>query len=146
MGNTAAFPHEHPLFLGTVGVAGHPSAHAYLNDQADFILAVGTGLNVLTRGPLSPALERAKIGLVNLDPGEAIRAADADIVLQADAGAAFAELRAMHRRAPFYQGTPQAYDLQRFVPKLAPTPDSQAQTRSDVLLQSEAIQVLEGFH
>ncbi len=145
MGNTAAFPHEHPLFLGTVGVAGHPSAHAYLNEEADVIVAVGTGLNVLTRGPLGPALDRAKLAVINLDPGEATRAADVNIVLRADAGAAFEELRAMHRREPFFHGAPKRYDLQRFVPKLAPVPAPTHEERSDVLLQSEAINIVEGF-
>ena len=60
MGNPGAFPNDHPLFLGMIGAAGHPSAHAYLDDRADRILAVGTGLDVMTRSGLNRALERAR--------------------------------------------------------------------------------------
>src|SRR6185312_12728026 len=35
MANCGAFPNGHPLYLGTIGAAGHPSAHAYVNERAD---------------------------------------------------------------------------------------------------------------
>ena len=146
MGNTAAFPHEHPLYLGMVGVAGHPSAHDYLNQEADLIVAVGTGLNVLTRGPIGTGLERADVAVVNVDAGEATRSTDVACVVEADAGAVFEALRRLLKKKPFYTGSPANYSLSRFVPKLAPRPEDEAPVKTEeVLLQSRAIKILEGF-
>lgn len=101
MANPAAFPQDHPLYLGVVGAAGHPSAHAYLNDRADLIVAVGTGLDLLTRHPIGPALARARMAVVNIDPGQILRTLDPEIVVAADAGLAFQALNELWRSRPF---------------------------------------------
>jgi acetolactate synthase I/II/III large subunit len=48
----AEVPNVDPLYLGMLGVAGHPSAHSYLRDRADLLFIVGSGFNAMTRGPL----------------------------------------------------------------------------------------------
>lgn len=146
MGNTAIFPHDDYLFLGTVGVAGHPSAHDYLNEKADLIVAVGTGLNALTRGPLEQALQRAHLAVVNVDPGEINRIVPGAHCIVADAGQAFGELRKRASARPFYHGTPKRYGLSRFVSQLAPSIKAGANDiPSDILLQSQAIEVLNKY-
>jgi len=146
MGNTAAFPHDDSLYLGTVGVAGHPSAHDYLNDEVDLIVAVGTGMNVLTRGPLEAALSRARVFVVNMDPGEAQRSVKVWDQIVGDAGLVFEELRHKSKRHPFYRGAPKGYELTRFVSQLAPVPGGSAnEDPSTYLRQSQAIEVLNPY-
>ena len=144
MGNTGAFPHEHELFLGAVGVAGHPSAHHYLNEEADVLIAVGTGLNIMTRGPLEKCLNRSQVIAVNLDPFEIQGAVPGASVIQSDAGEVFRHLRNMFFQHTFYHGKPDDYLLKRFVPKIAETEDSN-NIPAEALLQSQAISILQDY-
>jgi acetolactate synthase-1/2/3 large subunit len=54
----SAFPQEHHLFAGIIGAAGHPSAHAYLNERADAIVVVVSDLGAMVRGSVAVGLER----------------------------------------------------------------------------------------
>lgn len=144
MGNTGAFPHGHDLFLGTVGVAGHPSAHHYLNESCDLLIAVGTGLSIMTRGPLEPCLNRVNVIGVNLDGFEIQGAVPHAQVVRGDAGAVFRKLRTQFHRHTFFHGRPENYLLKRFVPKLAETTQTDDMP-TDALLQSQAIAMLEDF-
>ncbi len=145
MANPGAFPNDHPLYLGVVGAAGHPSAHAYLNDRADLIVAVGTGLGAMIRQPVGKALGRCKVAVVNVDAGEISGALEPALVVQGDAGLVFAELRVLRAAAPF-SFPPVACALTRFAPEIADAaPMSGAEARGGAaLLQSEAIEILEG--
>ncbi|HVJ88939.1 MAG TPA: thiamine pyrophosphate-dependent enzyme, partial [Labilithrix sp.] len=152
MASSGSFPHDHPLYLGTVGAAGHPSAHAYLNEEADLLVAVGTGLNVLTRHPLSSALQRAKVVAVNVDAGELRRTVDPAIVVEADAGVVFRSLSSLWKEKPFVVGAPSGYALTRYRPKLVEEakPSSEARVEgveasTGSLLQSDAIELLEAY-
>jgi acetolactate synthase I/II/III large subunit len=151
MANPGSFPNDHPLYLGVLGAAGHPSAHAYLNEQADLIIAVGSGLNALTRQPIGPALARCRLAVVNVDPGEITRALAPAIVVRGDAGLAFRELSAMldvfevtpSSRRPF-----EGQALRRYVAELAEGPSgvsSGVMTLGPArpLRQSEAMDVLQ---
>ena len=124
-------PNDDPLYLGMLGVAGHPSAHRYLRDQADLLVLVGSGLNAMTRGPLAgdPRDIGAKTILgVNIDIGELSRALQPQepslerswwagsavkfrVAVEADAGVVFAELLRLWREDPFTVATvaPQRY-------------------------------------
>ncbi|GAA2718882.1 MULTISPECIES: thiamine pyrophosphate-binding protein [Streptomyces] len=147
MGARAEFPNDDPLFLGVAGATGHPSAHAYLK-ESDLVVAVGTGLGVMTRGPLD--LASARLAVVNIDPGEAVRATDPGIVVEADAGAAFAALLALLEAEPFTAPAPEGYELRRYRPRPAPPTgreqrEQEMRTAGDSLLQSEAIAQLEEY-
>jgi acetolactate synthase-1/2/3 large subunit len=146
MGDPAAFPNDHPLYFGTIGAAGHPSAHAYVNEQADLVVAVGTGLGSMVRQPISKGLSRARLAVVNVDPGEAKRALNPAIVVESDAGAAFAALGALHAADPF-QAPKVAYELTRYRAQLVePHRESLRLGRAaqvEELRQSEAIAQLE---
>ena len=163
MSSKAAFPNSHPLHLGMVGMAGHPSAHAYLAERADLILAVGTGLNAMTRMPLGPALGNTALVIVNIDAGDASRAVAPEIVVEADARAVFERLLALHERAPMMFEPPPGHRLERYRPLLAPDhagpgePSTKTARRHEEtsrapvpsaccggLLQSEAIEILSG--
>lgn len=63
LSSKCAFPNEHPLYFGTLGVAGHPSAHDFINKQADLVLSLGTVQPLMMRGPISEGLERNTIAI-----------------------------------------------------------------------------------
>jgi acetolactate synthase-1/2/3 large subunit len=142
MGDAAAFPNDDPLWLGVVGAAGHPSAHAYLEEEADLVVAVGTGLNVMTRQPITRALERCTLAAVNVDAGELVRTAHASIVVEADAGEAFRALGARWDETPFSHAPIARYALTRYRPVLVDPPAS-GHRHAAPLLQSEALATLE---
>ena len=147
MATPGAFPNDHPLYLGTIGAAGHPSAHAYLNDRADVIVAVGTGLGAMIRQPIAKGLGRCTVAVVNVDPGEICRSVHPALVVEGDAGLVFQQLHDLRAAAPFAH-PPVAYELTRYLPELAPDAPSSVRPIGDVarggLLQSQAIDILEG--
>ena len=163
MANPGLFDHGDPLFLGTVGVAGHPSAHRYLNARADLVVAVGTGLDVMTRAPLSDASTHAALAVVNVDAGALLRSAAPELLIEADAGVAFRALRRAWDAEPFRCAAVDQYRLERFRPALSPsrparveaehgaihraTPSDSAHAAENPpeLRQSEALAMLEPY-
>ena len=143
MGSLGSFSHAHPLFLGAVGASGHPSAHDYLNREADLIVAVGTGLDIMTRRPIAEALARVALAVVNVDPGEACRATRPSLVVQADAGEAFRALTRTLEREPFRQRAPEGYALTRYLPTLARAASEAEAPPNGKILQSEALAILQ---
>ncbi len=144
MASTGAFSNEHPLYLGTVGAAGHPSAHDYLNHEADLIVAVGTGLDAMTRAPIGPGLARARVAVVNIDAGQPRRVLSPAIVVEADAGMAFTALAARLPARPFRHTPPAHYALTRYLPTLA-EPVALRLSDAPSLRSSEAIAVLQRY-
>jgi acetolactate synthase-1/2/3 large subunit len=145
MASTGAFPNDHRLYLGTVGAAGHPSAHAYVNHDADVLVAVGTGLDAMTRGPIARGLARARVAVVNVDAAAVRRILAPELVVEADAGLVFAALAARLAARPFRHAPPAGYALTRFVPLLDETPGGRPQlasTDAPSLRSSEAIAIL----
>jgi acetolactate synthase-1/2/3 large subunit len=145
IGDPGAFPNDEPRYLGTIGVAGHPSAHRYLNEEADLIVAVGSGLDVMTRAPITAALARVPVGVVNVDAGAILRVIDPAFVIEADAGAVFEDWLAAARQRPFQVPRPDGVAATRFVPRLAAPIDPGAAPPDGRLRQSEAIELLQGY-
>ncbi|HEX4461019.1 MAG TPA: thiamine pyrophosphate-binding protein [Polyangia bacterium] len=145
MGNVAAFPHDHPLFVGVVGAAGHPSAHDYLNDEADLIVAVGSGLDVMTRAPLARGLTRAAVALVNIDAAQARRTLEPALVVEADAGLVFARLNACLAERPFRHAPVEGYALRRYRIQPIAAPLRPEATRNDGLRSSVAVEILQRY-
>ncbi len=142
------FPNDDPLYLGMLGVAGHPSAHAYLKDQADLLIVVGADLNIMTRQPLGATLVDKKIAVVNIDVGEITRIISPALVIEADAGMVFKALLDLLKQKPFKVQPLQGYVPQIFKPLLAsPIPLDDRRSRADgpPLLQSEAIAIVQDF-
>jgi acetolactate synthase I/II/III large subunit len=145
MADPAAFPNGHPLYLGMVGVAGHPSAHRYLNEEADLIIAVGTGFNIMARAPIAMGLGRAKVAVVNIDVEKILNAITPALTVKADASPTFNALIARWRAEPFYASAVMNYKLTRFVAELDPPSQKKSEEydRDSVLLQSEALSILQ---
>lgn len=61
------FPESHPLSLGVLGLGGHPSARAYLEQGCDVVIAVGTSLGDLSTDGFSPLLQAATLVHVDID-------------------------------------------------------------------------------
>lgn len=143
MGNTGAFPQDDPLFLGVVGAAGHPSAHAYLNDEADLIVAVGTGLDAMTRGPVARGLQRAPVAVVNIDAAQVQRTLTPALVVEADAGCVFERLNARLAEQPFRHAPVAGYEPRRFRARAVPA--LRAQAPGDALRSSVAVELLQRY-
>lgn len=142
------FPNDDPLYLGTLGVAGHPSAHTYLKEQADLLIVVGAGLNIMTRQPLTSVLADKKIAVVNVDVGELTRIISPGLVVEADAGMAFKALLELLKQKPFNVQPLQGYVPQIFKPLLAPPillDDRIQRADEQPLLQSKAIAIVQDF-
>jgi acetolactate synthase-1/2/3 large subunit len=142
MGSPAAFPNDHPLYLGCVGAAGHPSAHAYLNEQADLVIAIGAELDVMTRQPWARGLERARVVAVSGDTEQVGQNVKLTLAVRGAPDAVLQALVELHALRPFLHDYEQE-PLRRYVPVLAPSPREEA-CLPDALLQSEAIALLEG--
>ena len=132
LSSKASFPNDDPLFLGTVGMAGEPSVHQYLRDQADLIVAVGTGLNALTRHPLSDVLAPERLAVVNIDKQEVLRFVQPAILLEADAGIVFGELNNLCDRQDIVPRATDRLSVTHYTPQLAPAlPSFDCQPRFD---------------
>jgi acetolactate synthase-1/2/3 large subunit len=143
-----AFPNDDPLYLGMVGVAGEPSAHHFVNEHADLIVAVGTDLNVMTTQPIRQALRPRRLAVVNIDVAAVSRVVRASLALEADAGAVFSRLNQLCDQAGVVPRAPAPVPVTRYTPRLAPdlAPDTFAPTpdpRGGHLLQSQALAMLQ---
>jgi acetolactate synthase-1/2/3 large subunit len=88
-----AFPTDHPRFLGFIGHTGHASANSAVH-EADFLLALGTRLDVRQTGTVTNAfVPQGRIAWINNDPDElAFPRVRTDWAVNADAGRAAASL------------------------------------------------------
>jgi len=142
----AEFANDDPLYLGCLGVAGHPSVHAYLKEKADLIVVVGSGLNFMTRQPLGSVLREKRIAVVNIDAGQIARITNPDIVIESDAGEVFRVLSELLERAPMKIKPIAGYTRRIFKPLLTPSlaaNNHDVETASPPLRQSEAIRYLQ---
>jgi len=147
-----AFPNDDLLYRGTVGVAGEPSAHEYLNEEADLIVAVGTGLSIMTRHPIAAGLTSERLIVVNAELNDFIRHRQPRLAITADAGQVCQRLLQHAEREQVAPRFCEPLPRRRFVPVLAPElADGKEQQNTgpagpnDTLLQSEAIETLEEF-
>ena len=144
------FPNDDPLFLGMVGVAGEPSVHRFLCEEADLIVAVGTGLNMMTAEPIRQALESKRLAVVNIELEDVLRVANPAISVEADAGLVFAELNRLCDRLPLEPRIITRTPVTRYLPQLAAEPaaeefDLPPDDPRGELLQSEALETLQAF-
>jgi acetolactate synthase-1/2/3 large subunit len=60
------FPENHPLSLGVVGLAGHPSAQRYLDGGVDVLVAIGTSLGDLSTNGFDRKLQAPR-AMIHVD-------------------------------------------------------------------------------
>ncbi|NQS88900.1 thiamine pyrophosphate-binding protein [Patescibacteria group bacterium] len=82
-----AFPEDHPLALGVLGLCGSPLAESYIKSgQIDVLLVIGASLNQITTMSWDPRLAPSKCLIhINIDPAEIGKNYRADIPLVGDA-------------------------------------------------------------
>ena len=82
-----AFPEDHPLALGVLGLSGSPLAERYIkSSETDLLLVVGASLNQITTMSWDPRLAPSKCLIhINIDPTEIGKNYRADIPLIGDA-------------------------------------------------------------
>lgn len=153
MASKAAFPNDDPLYLGMVGVAGEPSAHHYLESEADLIVAVGTTLDVMTRQPLKKALVTERLAMVGVGLDSVTWDVPPGLTVAGDPGLVFHELKRLSSAAGVKPRTVEKLPTYRFVPQLAvPVALEQwlpatipAELAETELLQSTSIEILQSF-
>ncbi|MFZ5479511.1 MAG: thiamine pyrophosphate-binding protein [Myxococcota bacterium] len=142
MSSPAAFPDDPSRWLGMVGAAGHPSAHAWIGAHADVVVALGTGLGALTRGPIEAALARADVHVVDLEP-ERVRAFLPHArCVSGDVGRVVARLRTRLAEEPFHADPPEVQPPTLHAPEPAGLP---RRFPRGGLTASRAVAVLQEF-
>jgi len=141
-----AFPNDDPLYLGTIGTAGHPSAHDYLNHQADCLVLVGTQLEVMLGAPVKAAMERCGVVVVDSSPHLQRKAVPGAVSLTAPLARLFSDLCEHGEGQRFGNGRPENYQLECFLPQLVtPVDEDVPRVGPQPLRQSEAIQRIQSI-
>jgi acetolactate synthase-1/2/3 large subunit len=87
----SAFPGDHPLYVGMLGMHGNYGANLLTND-ADLLIAVGMRFDDRVTGNLSRYAKQAKVIHIEIDPSEINKNVHADLALLADAKCALEQL------------------------------------------------------
>lgn len=87
----SAFPTDHPLYMGMVGMHGNYGPNI-LTNKADVILAVGMRFDDRVTSRLSDYAKQAKIIHVDIDPAELNKNVPVNIPIVADAKSALREM------------------------------------------------------
>ncbi len=87
----SAFPMDHPLYVGMLGMHGNYGPNL-LTNQADVIIAVGMRFDDRVTGNLDSYAKQAKIIHLDIDPAEINKNVQAEIGLLSDAKQALAAL------------------------------------------------------
>ena len=140
MGARGEFPNDDPCYYGMIGANGHPSASAYLSDQADLVVLVGTGPSLMTRACVQKWDPQRTVA-VNIDPADVAATGVAGTIVGGDAGTVFDELNQLLDAEPFAWQPTEPYRLTRFRPQLAePLPGAPAE--APTLTASRAVSVI----
>lgn len=104
-----AFPEDHPLALGCLGLYGTRAANSYLRSGIDVLLAVGVSFHEMTTHCWDPAFQPTRaLVQVDIDPEEIGKNYPVDVALLGDARAVLQELvRALQQQehdAPGHDG------------------------------------------
>ncbi len=87
----SAFPSDHPLFVGFLGMHGSYSSNVKTN-EADLLIAIGMRFDDRVTGKLSEYAKNAKIIHVDIDKSEINKNVRADVEIHADAKEALDKL------------------------------------------------------
>ncbi|XHH10594.1 MAG: biosynthetic-type acetolactate synthase large subunit [Candidatus Bathyarchaeia archaeon] len=79
-----AFPENHPLSLGSIGMHGNPAANRLIG-EADVLLAVGTRFSDRATANLDSFAKDAKKIQIDIDPAEINKNIEVDLAIAADA-------------------------------------------------------------
>ncbi|MES2503781.1 MAG: thiamine pyrophosphate-binding protein [Myxococcota bacterium] len=141
MSSIGEYPNQAENYLGMIGMAGHPSVHRYIQQEADLILVVASGLSVLNRGPLGPVIDSDKTVFINLDSSSIKRSFPKAQFVSAEAGDFFAKL--LKQSHDLKWSMPASYRRQCYKAVLSKNSDSHNWDGN--LLQSQAIGALQSI-
>jgi acetolactate synthase I/II/III large subunit len=141
------FPNNDPLYLGTLGVAGHPSAHFYLKEKADLLIVVGSRLDIMTRHAFDSVLTTKKIAVVDVDTSCIARVISPTTTINGDAGIVFNRLLSLLEKNPSKARYSGSYEIEMVKPSpIAPLLCNEYKARADkTLMQSDAMAILQKF-
>jgi acetolactate synthase-1/2/3 large subunit len=86
-----AFPADHPLYVGYLGMHGNYAPNV-LTNECDLLIAVGMRFDDRVTGDVSRYAKQAKVIHIDIDPAELNKIVKADVGIHADAKEALAEL------------------------------------------------------
>lgn len=131
------FSQEDVHYIGMIGVAGHPSAHQYLQQHSDLIIAIGEDFSTLMTTSIEHALQQIKTIYIGSDATKAKAVLDFHLVIETDVESFLENIpqqqMMLNRRYVF----PQHY--------YRPTVHPKTKKRKTGLLTSQAIQCLQTF-
>jgi acetolactate synthase-1/2/3 large subunit len=143
LSSKCAFPNDSAQYFGTLGVAGHPSAHDYINDRADLVISLGTTHPLMLRGPIEHGLTKNLIA-VDLDTEAIERALPKTRAIRAEPGYFCQQIEQM-----IWDKTISPWPLPSYTRSLVrPLVVSDKKTlakQSSLLRQSEAIAVISRY-
>jgi acetolactate synthase-1/2/3 large subunit len=139
LGNIAIFPNHHAQYLGSIGVTGHPSAHRYVLEEADLVIAVGTQLDNMTVGPLGDALSRLPLVVINRSIAEVPERLRPALLLETTAREVFSALHETLAERPLAFEPLSHYRITRQAPRLA----EGEKHDGTALLQSDALALID---
>jgi len=111
------FPNSLRNYLGMIGVAGHPSAHRYISEHSDLVIAVGTKLCAMTRGPLESVLADKELWLINGDSSEIAPSLCPSRIVETNLKALFLGLIELQSHFPLQKELPANANVTCFVPQ-----------------------------
>ncbi|ACE05562.1 thiamine pyrophosphate protein domain protein TPP-binding [Candidatus Amoebophilus asiaticus 5a2] len=79
-----AFAHNHPLYLGMVGICGHLKAHDFIKDDADLIIVVEDDCSVMTTTGVMSSLNNTPLVYLGTDSTKACAAVQVDLAIEGD--------------------------------------------------------------
>ncbi len=141
MADPGIYPNNMPNFFGMVGVAGHPSAHNFLNENADLIVLVGCGLNIMVRSQIGPACKNGRWAVVNVDPEPILNIIKPSVVVRGDAGEVFQGLAQRFGLSPFYNKPIASPVITRYAPEFP----INRNTNEPALRPSEAVFIMQDY-
>ena len=131
------FPEDHPLALGVLGLGGHPSTRAYLENGADVIVAIGTSLGDMSTDGFSPLLQASTLVHVDIDARQVGKSYSPTHAIVASAADFLGGLADRLGECPVEDAKPRlATGLQRFPLASSARPDRIASHDAITTLQS----------
>jgi acetolactate synthase-1/2/3 large subunit len=138
------FPNQDDHYLGMIGIAGHPSAHQYLQQESDLILAVGTQLRIMTRGTLTSSFKEKSLWIANKHLGEFDPSLNASDIIQCNPFVFFRALLERNQDQPLNYVHSKAKPRLYFKPKkIQYQPWQTPKSKTIHFSQSQALQVIE---
>ncbi len=146
------FPNQHEQYLGMIGVAGHPSAHHYIEYEADLIISVGSQLRSMTRATLEAALAEKPLWIIHDDVSELDQQLHPQHTIEMDCKKWLLKMLDLQAESPIFKAKRLPRPVTCFKPEKTEYslvkkrhPSDYRSAEGDVLTQSSALKTLNRY-